>query len=359
MGKNKQYLSFLLFTLLIIFSASCTKSNKSSTSSGTILKTIDIGGKIGILPGLLPGDITYNNVDDSIWVGASNFSSLTIGYVVKFDLKGNFITYTAVGHGAIDLTSDKQGNVWASVMNDNKLVELDSNGKIINQFNVGIRPIIINIDPTGNIWALNTGAPCITGTCFGPPYVSSFTEVSVAGSIISRFTFSTPFMGPFIFDQSNHIWIADDGATPQILEMDITGSTIKSFYGGPSVPLTWTFAGLTFDHNGDLWVADVNGNDADMVTKIYTTMNKQPESHTMGGKYPGNIAVDNNNNVWVTGYNSVIKMSNSGVVINTYRFDQFQQTFSACGTGAIIIDGNNNIWFSDDCGNGYVVKLAP
>ena len=318
------------------------------------------------MPGLLPGAIIYNNIGaGSIWVAASNFSSLTIGYIFKFDLKGNLITYTAVGHGAIDLTSDKQGNVWASVMNDNKLVELDPNGKIINQFNVGIRPIEIGLDPSGNVWMLNIGAPCITGTCFGPQYVSSFTEVSVAGSVISGFTFSnTAFMGPFVFDQSGYIWIADEGATPQILKMDITGSTIKSFYGGPSIPLTWTFGGIAFDHNGNLWVTDVNGNDADMVTKIYTTLNQQTESYTMGGKHPACIAVDHNNNIWISGgggvgSQTVTKMSNSGVVINIYRFDQFQQTYSTCGPGAITVDGNNNIWFSDDCGDGYIVKLAP
>ena len=145
MSKHKKCLGLILFTLILLFIASCKNTNKSSTPSGTILNTIDIGGTAGILPGLPPERITYNDVDNSIWVVAENSPS-GISYVVKFDINGNFITYTAVGHEATGIVSDKQGNVWVSVANDDKVMELDPNGKIINQFNVGIRPWYINTE---------------------------------------------------------------------------------------------------------------------------------------------------------------------------------------------------------------------
>lgn len=363
MRKNKYYLGFLVFAILILFAPSCTKSSKSSTPSGTILKEIDIGGSTGILPGLSPGDITYNNADNSIWV-VTAASLSTISYVVKFDLKGNFITYTAVGHGAMHLASDKQGDVWVSVMNDNLLVELDPNGKIINQFNVGIRPWYINTDPSGNIWTLNSGPTCL-GTCSGPPYVASFTEITTNGNVIAGFSFSTPFEGPFTFDQSGNIWVANGYANSFITEMNVNGTVIKSFSANSSSFPTSIFGdNMIFDNNGNLWLVNSrtsDGTNDNLVTKVYTTTNKAPENYSMGGMYPWGISVDHNNNIWVTGLysNTVTKINNSGQGIEVYRFDQFQQLSSPTGPVSITIDKNNNIWFTDNREDGYVIELAP
>ena len=363
MRKNKHYLGFLLFAALFIFTSNCTKSNKSSTPSGTILNTIDIGGNTGILPGLLPGGIAYNDVDNSIWVIASNSSPSSISYVVKLDPKGNFITYTAVGHEATSVVSDKEGNIWISVMNDNLLVELDSEGKIINQFNTGIRPTYIAVDPAGNVWVLNIGPIC-TGTCNGPPWVATFTEVTTDKNVVSGYSFSTPVVGPFIFDQSGNIWVTNNDADPPIIEMKTDGTIIKTFYGGPSVRFETSFgANMAFDSNGNLWVVNshnIDGND-NMVTIIYTTVNKQADSYSMWGKYPVSLAVDQHDNIWVSGgmSDTVTKMSNSGNVVGLYRFDQFQELIYYSGPGAIIVDTDNNIWFTDDRQDGYVIELAP
>ena len=363
MSKHKKCLGLILFTLILLFIASCKNTNKSSTPSGTILNTIDIGGTAGILPGLPPKRITYNDVDNSIWVVAENTSPSGISYVVKFDINGNFITYTAVGHEATGIVSDKQGNVWVSVANDDKVMELDPNGKIINQFNVGTRPWYINTDPAGNIWVLNIGPLC-PGTCGPPTYVASFTEVTTKGNVIAGYSFSTPFEGPFIFDRSGNIWVANGYTNYPITEMNPNGAVIKTIYGNTAAFPTSIFGeNMIFDNYGNLWLVNSRASDGTnsyFVTKVYTT-NKAPESYSSGGMYPWSIAVDHNDNIWVTGIfsNTVSKINNSGEIIGVYRFDQFQQLSYPTGPVSITVDKNNNIWFTDDRQDGYVIELAP
>ena len=112
-------------------------------------------------------------------------------------------------------------------------------------------PIDVAFDSTGNLWVANQGNNTVTAyTVSGAP-----TQI-VADTIAASKPTSV------LFDSAGHLWIGVCGTacggtgSPSVQEWSVSGSpSMIGFATGLTQP-----ENIAFDANGDLWVADHNGN---------------------------------------------------------------------------------------------------
>ncbi|HEX3662153.1 MAG TPA: SBBP repeat-containing protein, partial [Acidobacteriaceae bacterium] len=157
-------------------------------------------------------------------------------------------------------------------------------------------------------------------------------------------------------DASGDVFIANNGGTPTVYEMTLTGpGTYSAPVALPNPTPGYTFLrGVTIDSNGNLWVADnANGTGGQVYELAYLSGSfGTPTKVGSGWTGPWQIAADASGNVFVTdnSANSITEISGgTATVVNTG---------SVSAPRGIAVDSTEDL-FVVDANLGQVVKLAP
>jgi streptogramin lyase len=165
---------------------------------------------------------------------------------------------------------------------------------------------------------------------------------------------------------NNNVWVATNTG---LLEIPAGANSCATTFDCPLISLGFTPAGIAVDSNHNVWVTDSS---TDSVTKIPFTSNTYPSScsppsscPTFSGfpfSSPTGIAVDTSGNVWVTNDSST-----SGSVTEIPYGTNLTSCSSGCTTFSgssyfssptgIAVDSQNNIWVTNDTSPGWVTEI--
>jgi hypothetical protein len=162
-------------------------------------------------------------------------------------------------------------------------------------------PVSIAADTNGNIFAANT-------------VISSATEFSSSGAVINSYLGAGAGLGAQVnaiaLDLNHGFWISNNELA--IAHFSSTGTLLAN------VNCCSESLGIATDSAGDLWIADyLGGSDgrgavAEAVTDSSNNTTVPISGLTTGGiNYPGTVAVDSAQNVWLTnrGNNSITELA--------------------------------------------------
>lgn len=180
---------------------------------------------------------------------------------------------------------------------------------------LGVTPNGLGIDSQGDAWIGGDGS-------------NKVVEVSPSGVILGSFstggnTFSVTF------DANGNAWVANASGSNNVAEVSSSGSLIANYTtGGPSY-------GIAIDPSGNLWVPNRT---AGTVTKLSSSGTVLGTS-TVGGN-PVGVAIDGSGNVWVTneGSNNVTVLNSAGSPLTTVGLGGHSDD--------IEIDPNGNAWIA-------------
>lgn len=204
------------------------------------------------------------------------------------------------------------------------------------------------LDSFSNLWIANQSGTAVTELYSGGD------GVNTAGQS-AQYT-GGGLLGPqaIAIDQLNQVWIANTAGN-SIVEMDGSGNILSGngyTAGGINAPVA-----IAIDPGGNSWIANFNGNS---ITELSPSGQPSSFSPITQGYYlyavalPVGIAVDSNNQVWVS--NSGLQNFGGayGLSSQVLRFDQngnpqplFSQNLQ--GPRGVAIDPSNNAWVA---GNG-------
>lgn len=240
---------------------------------------------------------------------------------------------------------DKGGNMWVSDTNNNRIVEYaapfrdnESASVVIGSpsFNKGIYPTSatslaapygIMFDKYGNLWAVDYYDNRVLE--YKPPFSSGM----AASLVLGQYDFTGNSGGTtgnslnlpsnIAFDQEGNLWVTDS-LNNRVLEFRYPFSTAEnaslvlgqkdfvSSLSGISNDSLNTPYGITFDHGGNLWVAD--GNNARVLGYVPPFTNGMPSSVVLGQQTfegmhmgtsasllaePYDVRVDGKGDLWV------------------------------------------------------------
>jgi len=190
----------------------------------------------------------------------------------------------------------------------------------------------VAIDGAGNVWHLGSAGSS------GALYV-----VSPSGTM----TTSTAYSGNVLaIDTNGHAWVYN-GSTLTGVSLTTSGgvSSISTYAGPFNLSITDTIDGMAIDGSNNIWLTPFSG-----LTKV-STSGTILGTYTGGGYGGGGTAVlypavDNNGNIWVTcdcvSQSNVSEFSNSGTALSP------SGGFSAqAQRAAAAIDASNDVWLAN------------
>ena len=247
---------------------------------------------------------------------------------------------------------DKEGNVWVSDTENNRVEEFSSGGTFLQKFGtLGTgngqfnQPAGITIDSEGNIWVVDSGNDRIEKFSKTGAYLSQFGS---KGTLSLGAYFTSP-MGIAYSPTRSRLYVADTGNN-MIRVFNMRGEfeyKLGSLAGGHGIAEFWRPAGVAVDSSGNLWVAD--------------TENARIQEFNAGGGYiqqfgkpgttehyvnaPRAIVVDAQGNVLVAdGKSRVMTYTSAGV---------FEFQFGSEGSGPQNMNNPEGLAL-DTAGDAYV-----
>jgi sugar lactone lactonase YvrE len=202
----------------------------------------------------------------NVWVADTGNDRLQ-----EFNPKGEFVRkFGSAGkengqfESVEDVAVDAEGNLWTVDSNLARIQEFTPEGKFIRQFGVkGIgkseleSPEGITIDPEGNVWVANSNDEL---------YSSRIEEFTAKGEFIRSIGSQGAGNGQFkhptdlSFDSEGNLWVADT-TNDRIQEFSSDGTYMGQYgSGGSSGEQLSDPKGVSADSKGNIWVADT-GND--------------------------------------------------------------------------------------------------
>ena len=191
-----------------------------------------------------------------------------------------------------------------------------------------LQPQGIISDLSGNIWVANCSSQLVPGTSQMVSNITRFPQGDPDQVESYRFPveeFDKPF--DVALDHSRHVWVTGNG-TGNVLELDHNGMKVGDYIMGDNIKRPM---GIAADSEGNLWFADAglpnppcpaklneddvigsdgSKNTAAAVTLIrhlgetreVTTFGKTADKPRDGLRWPWGIAIDGNDNVWVSNF---------------------------------------------------------
>ena len=314
---------------------------------------------------------------------------------------------------------DPHGNLWVADTNNNRILEFtppfytDEPASIAlgqpNMHDNGFgsttptslsSPTDIAFDPHGNLWVADNGNNRILE--FTPPFYTD-EPASMAIGQLDLYSHnygpsSTSLQGPIgiTFDPHGNLWVADT-AYSRILEFPVTNLTtggaaaivigqqdLNSYgSGNTSTSLSYPRA-ITFDPQGDLWVADtanlrvlefpvanlITGGAAAIALGqqgINSTAYYNTSSTSLD--WPVGLTFDSSGSLWITDANRVLEFLPSNLTTGgsaSLVLGQPDFTSDGCGTSpttlcfgdpTLAFDTAGNLWVADQ-GNSRVLEYA-
>ncbi len=239
----------------------------------------------------------------------------------------------AVGGGKVWVVDDLNGRVRVFDEEGGYLSQFGSPGEGNGQF---YAPTDIARDPSGNLWVTDSGNQRIEKFNSSGEYLA---KVGSPGSGNGKFN------GPagLAVDSAGNVWVADSGNN-RLQVFNSKGEYLKQ--------CAIAAGDIAFDSKGNFWVT---GGDPEMhVRKFNSSCVQQVQVGAYGegdGEFlsPMGIAVDAENDLWVTDGGRVQKFASSG---------EYQGQFGTAGeeagdlSGALSIaaDSGKGIWVTDSSG---------
>jgi len=355
--------SFLFLCLSLGIFHSCSKKTNStptlvvisiSPTHGTIGDTVTITGSgFNASPsqgsvwinGKLTSAITAGSTQLQVTVpslcGTGNVKISTngttgLGPIFTYDTTLKLTTFATGLNNPEYLTIDGTGNLYVTNFGNGTVSKISQAG-VVTTFASGLsQPTGITIDQSGNLYVASNS---VMNTC-------TIEEIMPSGAV-SSFATITGYVHSLKIDNTGNLYAAN-GATASISKITSTGST-STFASGMS-----SIAGVAVGSNGNLYATGAtNGavykiTPGGSVTGVFT-------GFSFGS--PNDIAVDNNNNLYITvfgnntlsQYNTVTRINPSGA-INTFATGLDEP----CG---LIIDANGNFYVVNTLA-GTVSKLT-
>lgn len=284
----------------------------------------------------------------------------------------------------IAISSD--GDIWVANWSNDTVTELNNDYKVIGSYNVGHvfgwnhrNPQNIAIDASGNIWVSNgdatiselspTGAflkNLNSGTWSNDIVISPggliwalaiynnktwLDEITPQGEIVGKYIIGV--RNPRIIgnqnviphniaiDANGNIWATTDNA---VVNVNMSANTILKH---PAGLIPW---GIAIAPSGNIFIAD-HGSGGWLGTPGHSIMELNPEgaifSSITTGKFPKQIAIDTDGDIWVTnqGTNSVTKYSPQGLVLGSYHVGKTPWGIAIAHNGDVIVSdkGSNTL----------------
>lgn len=281
-----------------------------------------------------------------------NDFSVAIQYVPATPVFSVSGTYGSTGsNGSIAI--DASGNVWGPGNGFTSVVEfsplgaqvksmtLHASGAVTGSF---AKPLNISVSPSGNIWAADYQL------AYAAPTASAFTVVSDSAANYSGVELAAAF------DSNNNVWTANNYPA-SLGEFSSTGSLLVTtgYVPGGFKPLTSpaTYPSNVFaiavDSANHVWgVCNQCSGSSTAPDLAEITSNGTAVSGATGDTpstlgYPSWIAIDRNNNAWISSFNGFLTEYNSA---STLLSGSGYPTSGAItgGLNSVAVDGNNLIW---------------
>jgi streptogramin lyase len=334
----------------VVFNPSVAGSYSDLTVSLSI-----IGNEFGQLQDLAidaGGNIWVSNYGDAGTVGDG-------GTVVKLGPNGSFLgkfsSNSAGGTYAYGLAVDGANNVWVSNFTNttNSLTELNQAGSPINSTPLAngsgglVTPLGVAVSPlsypNGNVWVVDGNGPLSSQ----PGYLSEFNYV--ASPYGSGYNLGTTNQYPVrdAVDTNGYVWVTDNNNNT-IQQVSPTGAVLNNLTAG-SINSPY---GIAVDPNNNIWITNAPSGGPHSLTK-YNVANEtfvSASNYTGGGlNVPEALAIDSAGNVWVANYNSstISEFSASGVPITPSTGYSGAGPFNPTGIG---VDPSGNVWLSNYSG---------
>jgi RHS repeat-associated protein len=264
---------------------------------------------------------------------------------------------------------DKEGDLWVTDTENNRVEEFSSGGTFIRQFGTAgtgngqfKKPTGITIDGSGNIWVVDTGNNRIEEFTSTGTYVTRF-GLSGEGKQYGAY-FNAPT--GIVYSPVNSLLYVADSGNNMIRAFNLYG-TIQ-FRIGPVSGAAGTEPGhftkpegVTVDPAGDVWVADT-GNSRVQEFSSTGTFIRQFGSAGSGEEYlhsPKGITIGPEGNVFVadTARGRVVAYSAAGV--RQYQFGSTGSGLQNMKTPAALAFDSSSNAFVLDTGNNRVEKWIP
>jgi hypothetical protein len=309
----------------------------------------------------------------------------------------NSATISPALSSASGIAIDLSGNAWVTYYGGKQTVELSNSGQFLRQFvetsAAANSEAGVAIDETGDVWVSNKANSTISvintstlsstsANTQGNAYSTSFT--SLTGNSLS----SAEFMA---IDASHQMWVTNDNYSssnsPKLSVFDITeGSSASASIptGYPKTTNTSTTGsagfdtGVAIDANGNAWIASSGlTNTSGAYVSGYSTVDEFSSTGTLvspgtgyfmsGWVAPREVAVDGNNNIWVTvcGYGNApcntatettpsvanlggyITMISGSSTSSSYSYSTPIAASYLAGPASLAIDNAGSIWVAN------------
>jgi streptogramin lyase len=311
------------------------------------------GGLSG--PGKLMFDREGNAwVADNFLVGAQNQDAVWDGNLSEFAPNGTALSPTPLGFRGgglagpgFGLTLDPHENVWVTSWTGRTVSEFDKTGKLLSPAHgwnfhgkLGTMQGIIATQ-SGDIWAVDLGNAQVLRFPNGDPSNVQFYCQNKTGDPLKN---PCKLIAPFAIaiDLQNRVWITNLGGD-SVTRIDTTDpSKVNTFKVG------YSGSGLAVDSLGNVWITNKLGSSARGHAKLLEIL--------AAGKinYSGDAdPLERMGKVLVPAITSQKSGYESGGGISVFRPDGNQASFSpVSGNGvatpwAIAVDGNDNVWITN------------
>ena len=313
-----------------------------------------------------PGKLMFDSqgnvwVGNNFLVGAQNQAILWDGNVTKFAPNGAPLSPMTTGFSGgglsgvgFGLATDEKDNAWVDGYASQNITRFDPSGKPLSPTDgwtldgqLGEMQGII-VTPSGDIWAVDQGKNQLVHLPGGDP-----AKARIYCQNASKDPLKNPcgLFAPFhlAIDQQDRIWISDSIGS-SVIRFPVSDPTkVEKFqvgYGG---------SGLAIDSQGNVWHADRFGSSENGRLKLVELM----ASYAVRGEKSGTESLVHNLSAQKPGYWN-------GGSVSVLRPDGSKADFSPVsgnglgGPWAVAVDGNDNVWVSNftSVTAGSIVQLC-
>ncbi len=200
-------------------------------------------------------------------------------------------------------------------------------------------PASLALDKSNNIWVIGYG-----GNLSKHNFATGNGEISLSKDI-------STYGHYLVIDSEDNLWVSiTNNSDYKIIKYDSNLNILRQINASTSSVLGGDYANnLVIDKQDNLWAA------FHTAKKIIKFSKEGVVLGTYNIEDPTTMAVDLNNNIWVTQYGSnVTKLSNEGIVLGQYSL--YSGLYIAWG---VSVDSENNVWVTGYASHstGFITKL--
>ncbi len=310
-----------------------------------------------------PGKLMIDS-EGNVWagnnmiVGAQNQDVLWAGNLSKFAPNGKPLspmTFGFTGGGVegigFGLAIDAQDNVWGTTYGSKAIVKFDKTGKPLSPpegytfgDKLGLMQQII-VTPNGDVWAADVENAQIVYLPKGDPEKVQFFFVNQTKDPLRN---PGHLLAPFsmVIDQQNRIWVGNGGGDWVSRFPADDPTKVEKFKVGYSV------SGMAVDSQGNVWVANRLGNSGRGAEVLARTL-WAARDHGNPDPVMTTAMVQQRSGEWEGGSVSVLRPDGS-----EHSFSPISGNGLA-GPWAVAVDGNDNIWVSNFVSDKFgIVQLC-